>query len=116
MFYYEYYELLELFDLIGLWFFVVLVFILLVALLPTIIAVRKNHPYKIPIILINIFGGLLWGVGWVIALVWCFILPRDRSNGSINVANEIQIMHELMEKGVLTQDEFELKKRALLKV
>lgn len=45
----------------------------LVFLLPSIIAVKKNHPHKMKIVFVNIFGGLLYGLGWIIALVWCFL-------------------------------------------
>ncbi|WP_045395138.1 SHOCT domain-containing protein [Vibrio rotiferianus] len=79
------------------------------ALLPTIIAIKKKHPYKIPIILINIFGALLWGIGWFISLVWCFILPKGSSN-----ADEIDKLHSLKEKGAITEDEFALKKKELM--
>ena len=91
-----------------------LLILLPLALLPTIIAVKKNHPYKIPIILVNIIGGMLWGIGWLVALVWCFITPKDSSNSPVGVANEIEKLHALREKGVLTQEEFDSKKRELL--
>jgi len=42
-----------------------LLIIIPLVLLPTIIAIKKNHHYKVPIIFINILGGLLWGVGWL---------------------------------------------------
>ena len=56
---------------------IILIYIVmfLVYLLPTMIALIKNHPQKVPIILLNIFGGLIGGIGWVGALVWCFIKP-----------------------------------------
>jgi len=74
---------------------------------PTIIAIRKNHPHKTPIILVNVFGGLLGGIGWIVALVWCFIEPRG-------AADEIRKLHEMLEDWILTQEEFERKKRSLL--
>lgn len=80
--------------------------------LPTILAIKNNHPYKIPIIIINILGGLLWGVGWLIALVWCFITPDE--NSSIDATNELEKLHELKEKGIITQEEFDAKKKSLL--
>tara|TARA_B100000745_G_scaffold266261_1_gene191574 strand:+ start:116 stop:271 length:156 start_codon:yes stop_codon:yes gene_type:complete len=49
-----------------------------------------------------------------VALVWCFILPNSRAGGQINTASEIEKLHALLEKGVLTQEEFDSKKRALL--
>ncbi|WP_232584051.1 superinfection immunity protein [Photobacterium carnosum] len=83
-------------------------------LLPTIIALKKNHPYKTPIILINILGGLFWGIGWLVALIWCFILPTKVSNNQTGIANEIEKLYMLKEKGILSQEEFELKKKELI--
>ena len=100
---------------ISIWQLIIILLILLpLAFLPTIIALKKNHPHKIPIILINIFGGLLYGLGWLVALVWCFIVPNKNSSAPLNAAGEIEKLHALLEKGVLTQEEFDTKKRALL--
>ena len=68
---------------ISIWTIILLIFIILLLplfFLPTIIALKRNHPYKIPIILLNIFGGLIFGVGWFIALIWCFIKPVKGQN------------------------------------
>jgi len=92
-----------------------LVLILPLALLPTIIALRKNHPHKIPIILVNVIGGLFWGIGWLVALVWCFITPGEATTQKMDVADEIEKLHDLREKGILTQEEFDTKKQDLLK-
>lgn len=98
----------------SIWHWIIVLIILPLAFLPTIIAIRKNHPYKIAIILINIFGGFLYGLGWLVALVWCFILPQNRDSVSVGVADEIDRLHQLKEKGALTQEEFEAKKKAIL--
>lgn len=98
---------------VSIWQLLILLVLIPLAFLPTIIAIRKNHPYKIPIVLINIFGGLLWGLGWFIALIWCFILPKDKANFSGN-ADEIEKLHSLKERGVITEEEFNLKKKALM--
>jgi len=45
----------------------------LLFLLPSIIAIKKNHPHKNAIIFVNIFGSLLYGTGWFVAFVWCFL-------------------------------------------
>ena len=97
---------------VSIWQILIVVIILFpLALLPTIIAVVKNHPYKLPIILINIFGGLVFGIGWLVALVWCFI---DDVPTKSSAADEIDKLYQLKQKGVLTQAEFETRKRALL--
>tara|TARA_R110000772_G_scaffold208623_1_gene319207 strand:- start:786 stop:1109 length:324 start_codon:yes stop_codon:yes gene_type:complete len=83
--------------------------------LPTIIALKKNHKNKVPIILINIFLG--WSlVGWVVALVWA----TKKAEGVIvenNVgsqADELEKLHSLKEKGVLTDAEFAKKKAEII--
>ncbi|WP_057180662.1 superinfection immunity protein [Colwellia sp. MT2012] len=82
---------------------------------PTIIAVRKQHPHKIPIILINLIGGVFYGIGWIIALVWCFITPNSESgSSSTNIADEIEKLHALKENGILTTEEYEDKKAKLI--
>lgn len=94
------------------WALMFFILLIPVALLPTIIALVRNHPYKLWIILVNIFGGLLGGIGWLVALVWSFILPKEKTKA--DTAVEIQQLHELKEKGILTQQEFDLKKKSLL--
>ena len=96
---------------ISIWQSLIILILLPLVFLPTIIAIKKNHPYKIPIILINVLGGLLWGFGWLIALIWCFIEPKSNYN---NTTHEIEKLHELKQKGAITQEEFDTKKRALL--
>jgi hypothetical protein len=85
------------------------------ALLPTIIAVKKNHPYKIVIILVNIFGGLFFGIGWVVALIWCFITPSNNTNKSAPmISDELERLHALRLKGAITESEFNESKRKIL--
>lgn len=96
-----------------------LIFLLLlpIGFLPTIIAIKKDHPQKVAIILVNIFGGAFWGIGWFIAIVWVFMKPRNNQviiNNDTSSANEIEKLHELKEKGILSEEEFNLKKNALL--
>lgn len=98
----------------SIWHWIIVLIILPLAFLPTIIAIQKNHPYKVAIILINIFGGLLYGLGWIIALVWCFVPPKNAVNISAGVADELDRLHQLKERGVLTQEEFDRKKKSML--
>ncbi|HAS63217.1 MAG TPA: peptidase [Vibrio sp.] len=76
------------------------------------IAFKKHHPYKVPIALVNVLGGIFWGVGWLISLIWCFIVPEKQSTTS--VAEEIEKLHALKEKGIITEVEFNLKKKELI--
>ena len=96
----------------------ILVVFLLFLFLPSIIAFSKNHPHKMPIILFNIFCSIFLWLGWFIALVWSFILPKSssslRSDITFSTADEIRKLHELKEQGVITQEEFESKKAGLL--
>lgn len=39
---------------------------------PSIVAVARNSPQKLPIVLLNVFLGWTF-VGWVGALVWSFV-------------------------------------------
>ena len=49
----------------------ILAFIATVAvlMLPTIIAVSRNHRSRVPIFLLNVFLGWTF-VGWVVAFIW----------------------------------------------
>lgn len=84
-----------------------------VFILPTILAFNKNHKYKVAIMLINIFGGMVFGTGWLIALIWCFITPQV-DPVSIDISDEIEKLHKLKEKGILSQEEFEKNKKKIL--
>jgi len=87
--------------------------ILPLVLLPSIIAYRKKHRYLTAIIITNIVGVFAYGLGWIIALVWCFIEPKN-PEGTLGHADEIKKLFELKEKGVITQDEFDKKKKDLI--
>ncbi len=92
-------------------FQVILILLIPCFFIPTIIAIKRNHPYKVPIILVNILGGLVWGAGWLVALVWCFVLPKAANT---NVADELEKLHSLKEKGIISESEFEAKKTSLM--
>lgn len=99
---------------VSLFKLLILLFLGFIFILPSILAVRKHHPYKVPIVLVNLLGGLFFGAGWLIALIWCFILPKTVSVGG-GVADEIGKLHDLMEKGIISTVEFERRKSELLK-
>jgi hypothetical protein len=63
----------------SIWHWIVILVMIFVYLIPTVIAIRKSHPHKVAITLTNILGGLVFGVGWLVALVWCFIQPKVAS-------------------------------------
>jgi len=105
-------------------FFSILMFILVAILyfLPTYIAVKKNHPNKIPIILINVFLGLFWGLGWFVALIWAIVGDGERQTimqpievKATSIADEIERLHKLKVNGVISEADFEAQKSAVLK-
>lgn len=58
---------------------IILLILLPLYFIPTIIAVKRGHPNRVPIILINILAGWMYGVGWLIALVWsCTAIDRSK--------------------------------------
>ena len=48
--------------------------IVLLYFMPTFVAVRRNHPNRTAIFLLNFLLGCVF-VGWVAALVWAFTNP-----------------------------------------
>ena len=81
---------------------------------PAIIAFSKEHPYKWAILLVSTVGSLLGGIGWLVGLVWCYILPSDTRRTVGGVADEIDRLHQLKERGALSQNEFDAGKKKVL--
>ena len=102
---------------------VVLILILIIVaisvtiyIIPLIVAIKKKHPYKVPIILINIFLG--WSfLGWVGALIWACILPEQNNtnNQYNNKYEDLAKLQKLKEDGAITEIEFEIEKQKILK-
>ena len=97
---------------IGIWQLIIVLVLLPIAFLPTIIAFKKSHKHKIPILLVNVVGGLIYGLGWIVGLVWCF-MPGEQgmSKASIERLSELS---DLVAKGVITQAEFDEQKAQIL--
>jgi hypothetical protein len=49
--------------------------LLLVFSLPTLLALAKRHPHRTGIWLVNVAGLFTFGLGWMVALAWCFVNP-----------------------------------------
>jgi hypothetical protein len=80
--------------------------------LPSIIALARRHPKRWPIVAVNLIGGLFGGIGWVIAMVWCFI---DDGRGGNRQIDQLERLEGMLQRGSLSRDEFEQQKRALLR-
>ena len=116
-------------------FTVVALLFLAVYFLPTFVAVARKKVNKGAIFVLNLFLG--WSlIGWVVALVWALSSPetsesRPRkktlksNNGkeklissenrvSVDVSSEIKSFYELKEQGIITEEEFDQKKKSLL--
>lgn len=99
-------------SLIGTFYFIVIV----AYFVPAGLAFYKCHPHRIFILIGNIVAG--WtGLVWLGCLVWCFIdveqLAQSRSAATSGI-DQLGKLHELKEKGVISQAEFDAKKAKLL--
>lgn len=76
--------------------------------LPGLIAGKRKHKYSLLITILNFFLG--WTIfGWLGLLVWALI---DTSKaGSVD---ELKKLAELKEQGIITEEEFEQKKKNLM--
>ena len=85
----------------------VVVLILMIYFLPSVIARVRKHSFKWAIFFLNLFMGFT-GFGWVAAFVWAF------TNNTITIkptiAEELKELVQLNEQGIITKEEFEMKK------
>ena len=123
-------------------FLFVVVFYLVLAIIyaiPTIVAFRRNHPNRWIIAVINmVFGGTI--IGWGVALVWALrAVHRPGSAGdggesglnifvndtkkvqivdslSTSATHELERLHDLLTRGVISQAEFDRLKAKLIGV
>lgn len=86
--------------------------------LPSIIAlIKRNHRTKV--ILFNFFLGWTF-VMWIISLVWACKRDDDTNTipaiakANISPAEELQRYKQLLDDGVITEEEFRIKKEQLL--
>lgn len=83
--------------------------------LPYIIAHYKLHQQQTAIFVLNLFAG--WTViAWIICLVWAFTTKKDEKIvATINSnAKQIEEYKDLLDKGIITEEEFTEKKKQLL--
>ena len=86
--------------------------------LPTLIASSKSKANTGAVFALNLLLG--WTIiGWIIALVWA--LSNSATNQVITITNptsqadELKKLADLKESGILSQEEFDLQKKAVLK-
>lgn len=84
-------------------------------LLPSIVALAKRN-HRTRVILLNIFLGWFIVI-WILCLVWAF--KRDTEvpailTAQISPADELKKYKELLDSGVISEEEFEEKKAQLL--
>ena len=56
----------------------------------------------------------MFGIGWIIALVWCFIEQKNNMQNHISIGSEIEKLYALKVNGALTEEEFANQKKELL--
>ncbi len=85
--------------------------------LPYLIANKKQHLQKRAIYILNIFAG--WTIiAWIVALIWACTEQREKvviqQTVSNSNADELKKYKELLDSGIISQQEFESKKKQLL--
>ncbi|MCQ2440418.1 MAG: superinfection immunity protein [Clostridia bacterium] len=82
--------------------------------LPYVIAHYKLHQQQTAIFVLNLFAG--WTViAWIICLVWAFITKKEKIINTVSSnAKQIEEYKDLLDKGILTQEKFDEKKKQLL--
>ena len=79
--------------------------------LPSIIALARRHPKRWPIVAVKLIGGLFGGVGWMVAMVWCFIENGKSGNATVD---QLERLEGMLQRGSMTRKEFDQHKQALL--
>lgn len=86
--------------------------------LPYIKANAKKHPQTKAIYTLNIFAA--WTIiAWVIALIWSNTVEKETiivQQSPTDSTNELKKYKELLEEGLITQDEFDAKKKQILDI
>lgn len=102
-------------------FFWLIVFIIpgiltqLLYFLPYIIAHYKLHRQETAIFVLNLFAG--WTIViWIICLVWAFVEGGKEKviQPAVSSAKELEEYKKLLDNNIITQEEFEQKKKQLL--
>lgn len=97
--------------------FILLILGVIVYFIPALVANNHQHPQTGAITILNLFLG--WTLlGWVIALVWACSKQEPQKvviqNEKASLTDELVKLAELKDKGILTEDEFNAKKKQIL--
>ena len=107
---------------------VLIVVMIGLAVIPGLIANKRNHPYKGLIWVVSIVGTTFTGLGWLAALIWVLLpqgktstdpalanpFAKQNASGVSSLASKLSELDALLAEGKITQDEFDaLRKRAL---
>ena len=108
-------------------FGVAVLFVAAVWSLPIVVAWRRKHPQLQAIAVTNILGGLVFGIGWAIALVWAFtkptnaqvIVPQPIPPGPSRAperreGERLRELRKLRDDGLITEEEFQHKRTAII--
>lgn len=106
------------FYVFGTIFFSIIIILLFILLyfLPGIIACKRDHEYKVPILLLNFLLGWTF-IGWAGTLVWAFIDTNGNKilKNNSNKYDDIAKLNQLKQSGAITEIEFEIEKSKILK-
>ncbi|MBR5022074.1 MAG: superinfection immunity protein [Oscillospiraceae bacterium] len=83
--------------------------------MPYLVANKKGHPQETAIFILNLFAG--WTIiAWIIALVWAFTQPKitNSQQALIGNADELLKYKQLLDNDVISQEEFDTKKKQIL--
>lgn len=101
-------------------FFIVLIFLIIIYFLPTLIANGNRKRNAEAIAILNLLLG--WTViGWLVALIWgctkdakpvtkeIIMKPKEKT-----IAQKIEELTELKNKGIITEEEYNIKKAKMI--
>ena len=97
----------------GIFYLFVAFLLVCLYFLPTIYAYRSKHPRRDAIMLLNILLGWTF-IGWIIAVVWASSNDNKPKVKETSDADELEKLAQLKTKGVITETEFEAKKKKIL--
>lgn len=100
-------------------FFIILILCCIAYFIPSMVASNNKHPQIGAIFALNLFLG--WTLlGWVVALVWACMKSEPKQPETVineinnSAADEIKKLAELKEQGILTDEEFNARKKKIL--